>query len=102
MGCAFSPDGRLLYYGSADEGRIKVVDVRSGAVKTTIDLNGQGFSDSFVGDFVLSEDGRMLYAVDQFNYRMVAADLNRKRIVRSVRVGRNPFGISLSRDGRQL
>jgi DNA-binding beta-propeller fold protein YncE len=100
MGCAFSPDGRYLYYGSADEGRIKTLDVRSGKVKSTIDINGSGFSDSFVGDFVVSPDGRMLFAVDQFNYRMVAVDLRKRKVVQSVRVGRNPFGISLSSDGR--
>jgi len=99
MGCAFSPDGRVLYYGSADEGRVKALDVASGAIKATISVEGQGFADSFLGDFVLSADGRMLYAVDQFNYRMVAVDLRKKKVVRSVRVGRNPFGISLSRDG---
>ncbi len=100
MGCAFSPDGRFLYYGSADEGRIKILDVARGMVQASISIDGQGFSDSFVGDFVLSADGRLLYAVDQFNYRMVAVDLDKKKVVQSVRVGRNPFGISLSRDGR--
>lgn len=100
MGCAFSPDGRYLYYGSADEGRIKALDVRSGKVRDVVDINGGGFSDGFVGDFVLSPDGRKLFAVDQLNYRMVAVNLQRRRVVQSVRVGRNPFGISLSRDGR--
>jgi DNA-binding beta-propeller fold protein YncE len=100
MGCAFSPDGKLLYYGSADEGFIKILEVQSGTIQGTIDINGTGFADSFIGDFVLSPDGRMLYAVDQFNYRLVSVDLKRKKVVQSVRVGRNPFGISLSDDGR--
>jgi YVTN family beta-propeller protein len=100
MGCAFSPDGRLLYYGSANQGQIKVLDVRSGRVRTSININGSGYGDSFVGDFVLSLDGRRLYAVDQHNYRMVTVDLSTKKVVQSVRVGRNPFGIRLSKDER--
>ncbi len=100
MGCAFSPDGRFLYFGSANQGQIKILDVRTGGIAGTIDINGRGYKDSFVGDFVLSVDGARLYAVDQFNYRMVTVDLRKRRVIQSVRVGRNPFGIRLSRDGR--
>ncbi len=100
MGCALSPDGKLLYYGSANEGVIKIVDFKTCAVLDSISINGKGFADSFIGDFVLSADGKKLYAIDQFNYRMVTVDLNLKKVVQSVRVGRSPFGICLSRDGQ--
>lgn len=100
MGCAFSPDGRFLYFGSANQGQVKILDLRTDNVAGTIDINGKGFKDSFVGDFVLSADGQRLYAVDQFNYRMVTADLRKRKVVQSVRAGRNPFGIRLSRDAR--
>jgi DNA-binding beta-propeller fold protein YncE len=102
MGCAFSPDGKLLYYGSADEGRINAFDVASGRVAFSIALDGRGFKDSFAGDFVLSRDGSKLYAADQFNYRLVEVDLARRRVTRSVRVGRNPFAVSLGPDGRSV
>ena len=39
-------------------------------------------------------------AFDQFNYRMVVVDLDQRHVVRSVRVGRNPFGIHLSPDAK--
>jgi DNA-binding beta-propeller fold protein YncE len=100
MGCTFSRDGRLLYYGSADAGQIKVFDLASGRVIDTIHLNSGTYADSFVGDFVLSADGSRLYAVDQFNYRLVVFDLKRDQVLRSVRVGRNPFAVALSPDGR--
>ncbi|HYK91232.1 MAG TPA: phosphoesterase, partial [Acidobacteriota bacterium] len=100
MGCAFSPDGKLLYYGSANQGQVKIFDRDKNDIAGTIDLNGQGYADSFLGDFVLSEDGKRLYAVDQFNYRMVTVDLAKRRVLQSVRVGRNPFGIRLSPDAR--
>ncbi len=100
MGCAFSPDGKLLYYGSANQGQVKIFDRDKNDIAGTIDINGQGYADSFLGDFVLSEDGKKLYAVDQFNYRMVTVDLGKRRVLQSVRVGRNPFGIRLSPDAR--
>lgn len=100
MGCAVSPDGKLLYYGSANEGLIKIVDFKTRALVDSIAINGGGYADSFIGDFVLGADGKKLYAIDQFNYRMVTVDLGLKKVVQSVRVGRSPFGICLSRDGQ--
>ena len=98
MGCAFSPDGARLYYGSANEGRIVMLDVASTTVAGSIDLNTGGFEDSFPGDLALSRDGRRLFVVDQFNYRLVTVDLESKKVVQSVRVGRNPFAVALSPD----
>ena len=100
MGCAVSPDGKLLYYGSANEGLIKIVDFKTRVLVDSIAINGGGYADSFIGDFVLGADGKKLYAIDQFNYRMVTVDLGLKKVVQSVRVGRSPFGICLSRDGQ--
>jgi YVTN family beta-propeller protein len=100
MGVAFSPDGSRLYYGSANDGVIKTLDIASNTVVSSIDINGGGYTDSFVGDFVVSRDGKTLFAVDQFNYRMVVIDLTAGRVTRSVRVGRNPFAIALSEDER--
>src|SRR5712671_3793194 len=45
MGCAFSPDGTAFYYGSANEGRIIVLDVATATVAGAIELNGGGFED---------------------------------------------------------
>jgi YVTN family beta-propeller protein len=98
MGCAFSPDGRTFYYGSANEGRIIVLDVGSLGVVGSIDLDGGGFADSFPGDLALSRDGRRMYVVDQFNYRLVTVDVLPRTVVQSVRVGRNPFAVALSPD----
>jgi YVTN family beta-propeller protein len=98
MGCAFSPDGNTVYYGNANQGQIKIFDLAANELSGTIDINDRKYRDSFLGDFVLSSDGRKLYAVDQFNYRMVTVDLAKRRVVQSIRVGRNPFGIRLSRD----
>jgi DNA-binding beta-propeller fold protein YncE len=98
MGCAFSPDGTRFYYGSANEGRIVVLDVATAVVVASIDLNTGGFEDSFPGDLTLSRDGRRLFVVDQFNYRLVTVDVDAGKVAQSVRVGRNPFAVALSPD----
>jgi YVTN family beta-propeller protein len=101
MGVAFSPDGRLLYFGSANAGEIKALDLsRPGTIAGTIPIDGGGFADSFAGDFVLDAAGTRIYALDQFNYRLVAIDVKAGAVVRSIRVGRNPFSVALAPDGR--
>ena len=99
MGCAFSPDGRLLYVGSADTGEIKTIDLATERVVSTLSIDGDGYRDSFAGDFVLSPDGGTLHVLDQFNYRLVTVDVETGRVRQSVRVGRNPFSLSVSPDG---
>ncbi len=100
MGGAFSPDGGTFYYGSADEGRIVILDVATLRVAGAIDLNADGHADSFVGDLALSRDGTRLLAVDQFNYRLAIVDVASRKVLRSVRVGRNPFAVAFSPDER--
>jgi DNA-binding beta-propeller fold protein YncE len=99
MGVAFSPDGRLLYFGSANTGELKALDVASSRVVDTWSIDGGGFADSMPGDFVVSPTGSEIHVLDQFNYRLVTLDLARRTVVRSVKVGRNPFSVSLDPDG---
>ncbi|MGE5199798.1 MAG: YncE family protein, partial [Rhodospirillaceae bacterium] len=101
MGVAFSADGERLYVGSANSGEIKEIGLASGRVVRTFSIDGGGFQDSFVGDFVLDPAGTRIYALDQFNHRWVAIDAASGSVLKSVRVGRNPFSVSLSPDGRQ-
>jgi DNA-binding beta-propeller fold protein YncE len=101
MGVAYSPDGRLLYFGSANTGEIRAMDLATSRVVLTVPLDGKGYVDSFAGDFVLNAAGTEIYALDQFNYRLVTIDVRRRAVVKSVRVGRNPFSVSLASDGRR-
>ena len=100
MGITFAPDGRSLFFGNANEGQILRLDLGSGSIVATIDIDGDGFEDSFVGDFVLTRDGRTIVAVDQFNFRLVTVDVASGTVRQSVRVGRHPFAVALSPDER--
>lgn len=102
MGLAFSPDGKQLLFGSANEGQVLIWDIATKKLLKKIDIDGGGYKDSFLGDFVLTSDGRFVYGCDQFNYRVVEVDLQQDKVLRSVRVGRNPFGIRLAPDGESI
>ena len=47
MGCAFSPDSQKLYLGSANHGEIVVYDLKTRADVDRININGDGYQDSF-------------------------------------------------------
>ncbi len=105
MGLAYSPDGKSLYVSGGNDGTIFELDARSGAKLRTINLNvpfgGRAWKDGYIGDIRLSPDGRTLYALDQANFRLVAADVATGTVTSVLRTGRYPFGLELSPDGRR-
>jgi DNA-binding beta-propeller fold protein YncE len=100
MGLAF--DGpHVLYAADGESGRVRAIDPDAGRTLHIMRLNGGGFSDSFSGDMALDKTRRILYVLDQTNFRVVIFDLRTRRRVASVRVGRLPFAIALSPDGQR-
>lgn len=91
----FSPDGKTLYWSSGESGGVRVIDTGTLRVVDEISLNeefgGRRFADSFLNDLTVSEDGRYLYCADVANFRLAIVDLERKRTVGSVPVGRYPY-----------
>ncbi len=100
MGLAFHGDEEL-FLSEGDSGRVRAIDPRSGAKKYTLNLNQGGFDDSYTGDLALDGSHGVLYVVDQANFRLVSIDIGRRRILGSLRLGRLPFAIALSADGRK-
>ncbi len=105
MGLAISPDNKTVYVAGGEENKIYLFDIDSGAKKDSIDCSfksdTEDYSDGYIGDLVLSGDGRTIYAVDQIGFRMIVADTGSKKLLHSVPVGRYPFGISLSPDEKK-
>jgi YVTN family beta-propeller protein len=106
MGLAFSPDSRWLYVAGGQENAVFVFDPVSGRKEYHISCArpdaGPAHPDGYIGDMVLSRDGTMLYAVDQINFCVVVIDVRVSRALRTIPVGRYPFGITLSPDGKAL
>src|SRR5258706_4325834 len=100
MGLAFDGE-RTLYASEGNSGRVRVINPSDGSRKRIFDTNQDGFSDSFTGDLAFDPDRRLLYVLDQANFRLVTIDVTRRRVSASLRLGRLPFAIALSPDRRR-
>jgi YVTN family beta-propeller protein len=103
MGAAITTDNAIAYLSGGDSGDIIVFNLKTLKSEQRISLNGwssgKKYADSFVGDLILSEDEKLLYILDQFNFRFVIFDLQNSKVSRSIPVGRFPFGLAVSADG---
>ena len=101
-GVCIAPDNKTVYISGGDEGDVFTFDLSVGKPKQRIDLDGKigdkNYEDSYIGEMVLSRDGRKLYIVDQANFRLVVVDPQRGSILASIPTGRYPFGVALSPD----
>ena len=102
MGLAISPDNRSVYVAGGQSNKVFRFDIASGAKLDSIDcavIDGQrDYTHGYIGDMVLSMDGKRLYAVDQLGFRLLVIDTEKKAILYNVPTGRYPFGICLSPD----
>ncbi len=105
MGLAISPDNQTVYVAGGQENKIYMFDINTGVKKDSIDCSFVSdkvdYSHGYIGDLKLSKDGKTLYAVDQIGFRMIILDTETKKIKHSVPVGRYPFGVCLSPDGKK-
>jgi len=102
LGVCFAGDSRRVFLSGGDNGAVIVYDIESLTRLDSISLNGVvdgvEYGDSFTSDLVLNEAGNELLVLDRANFRMVRIDLVSKKIKTSVKVGRQPFGLTLSPD----
>ncbi len=106
MGLAVSKDNSVVYVAGGQENKIFIFDLKTGEKKGFIDCSfvsdSLDYSDGYIGDLVLSKDGKKLYAVDQIGFRMIIADTEKNQLEYNVPVGRYPFGICLSPDEKKV
>ncbi|MCS7044333.1 MAG: hypothetical protein NZR01_16225 [Bryobacteraceae bacterium] len=101
MGLAFTGD-RRLFASEGNSGRVREISLPGGQVHRVLELNQGGWRDSYSGDLAYDAQRRILYVVDQANFRVAVFDARSGRMVASVRTGRLPFKAALSPDGRRL
>ncbi len=106
MGLAIAPDNRTIYVAGGQENLIYLFDAGDGSSLGAIDCavkSGKAdYSHGYIGDLVLSRDGKELFAVDQIGFRVVIIDTEKRIVSHSIPVGRYPFGICLSPDEQKL
>lgn len=101
FGIAFENE-RSLWISEGDSGRARLIDVTSGVHQKTVDLNDATWRNSFAADLAYDPARRILYIVDQANFRVAVVDAAKGRVLGSVKVGRMPFAIALSPDRQTL
>jgi YVTN family beta-propeller protein len=106
LGVAFSSgDNKTAYLSGGDKGNILVFDTKNYQKIDSIfldgDLNSKKFEDSFTSDLTINPLKNELLVLDRGNNRLVRIDIATKKITASISVGRIPFGISLSKDGKK-
>ncbi|WP_167619586.1 bifunctional YncE family protein/alkaline phosphatase family protein [Maribellus sediminis] len=106
MGLAISNDNSVVYVAGGQENCIYVFDLNTGEKKSRINCSfvseQADYSDGYIGDLTLSNDGKKIYAVDQIGFRMVVVDTESEKIDYNIPVGRYPFGICLSPDEKKV
>jgi DNA-binding beta-propeller fold protein YncE len=104
LGAAIASDNRTLYISEGDNGRIGVFDLVTHQRLYALSLDGTylgaTYKNSLTGAILLTPDGRHLLALDLAHFRLVIADTQSKQILSSIPVGRMPFGLALSPDGK--
>ena len=100
MGLAFDGE-RSLYASEGNSGRVRLIDPETGIRKAIFNVNEGGFGDSYTSDLAFDKNRGLLYVLDQANFRLVTIDTKKRRIAASTRVGRLPFALALSPDGRR-
>ncbi len=101
MGLSFSGD-RRLFASEGNSGRVREISLPGGEVRRVFELNQGQWRDSYSGDLAFDAQRRILYVVDQANFRVAVFDARSGRMISSVRTGRLPFQAALSPDARRL
>ena len=105
-GIVYSPDAQLLYDATGDTGAVHIFSTQTWKRVGEIPLDGitagKNFAQSFAAAVALTPDGRLLYLLDQGNWRVVVIDTASRQRIASLPTGANPFSIALSPDARRL
>ena len=101
MGLAFS-DNRHLFASEGNSGRVREFSLPAGHGQSSYNLDQGEWHDSFSGDLAYDPTRRLLYVVDQANFRVAIFNTKTQKLIGSVRTGRLPFRMALSPDRNRL
>lgn len=99
LGVAFSKDPSIVYLSGGDNGAVLIYDIgkfeRIDSISLDGEFDGIKYEDSFTSDIAFNEETNELLVLDRGNFRMVRINMNSGKITSSVKVGRQPFGLTI-------
>ena len=93
---AFSPDGRFLYVVCQASDELRVVDLATGKVVSTVPVG------RVPRGIVLSPDGQTIFATNAWSDTVSAIDTTTLKVVRTLPTGFEPTGIVCDKSGKTL
>jgi YVTN family beta-propeller protein len=111
MGLAISPDNKTVYVAGGQSNAVLKYDLLTGKPTGKINCAVKAPSDDpksrvphngYLGDMVMTKDGKRLFVVDQMNFRIVVIDLEKEKVLHNIPTGRYPFGITFSPDEKKV
>ena len=93
---AFSPDGRTLYVVCEGSDEVRVVDVQSGKVQSSIPV------DHVPRGIAQSPDGRLLYVTNAWSDNVSVIDTASSKVVQTLPTGFEPAGVVVDRSSSTL
>lgn len=106
MGLAVSPDDRSVYVAGGVANKIFQFDLETGSkidsINCALKVGALDYTHGYIGDMVLTKDGKTLFAVDQIGFRLLIVDTQSKQILHHIPTGRYPFGLTLSPDEKRV
>ncbi len=102
MGVAFAGEDEV-FLSEGESGRVRRTKIDGdGRSEALYELNSRDVGDSYTGDLAYDEERRLLYVVDQANFRIVVFDERKHQRIASLPVGRIPFAVALSPNRKRL
>jgi DNA-binding beta-propeller fold protein YncE len=106
LGAGIAHDNRTLFLSEGNNGKVGIFDLvthqRLGSLSLDGEFQSKAYNHSLSGELLLSHDGKILYVLDLAHFRLVVFYTNSKQVIASLAVGRMPFGLALSRDGKRV
>jgi DNA-binding beta-propeller fold protein YncE len=106
LGACIAGDNRTLYLSEGNNGRVGIFDLvthwRLGSLSLDGEFQGKTYDHSLSGELLLSHDGKTLYVLDIAHFRLVVFETKSKQVIASIAMGRMPFGLAVSRDGKRV
>jgi YVTN family beta-propeller protein len=93
---ALSPDGRFLYVVCQASDELRVVDLASGKVVSTVPVG------HVPRGIMLSPNGRQIYVTNAWSDTVTVIDATTSKVVRTIPIGFEPTGIVCDKSGNTL